>query len=37
MRSGIRLLLALAMSAAGATPAAPENGAIVYTATYVVI
>ena len=35
MRSGIRLLLGLAMSALGVTPAAPADDATVYTATYV--
>ena len=35
MRLGIRLLLGLAMSALGVTPAAPADDATVYTATYV--
>ena len=35
MRSAIRLLLGLAMSALGVTPAAPADDATVYTATYV--
>jgi len=35
MRSGIRLLLGLAMSALGVTPAAPADDATVYTVTYV--
>ena len=35
MRSGIRLLLGLAMSALGVTSAAPADDATVYTATYV--
>ena len=35
MRSGIRLLLGLAMSALGVTPAAPADDATVYIATYV--
>jgi quinol monooxygenase YgiN len=35
MRSGIRLLLGLAMSALGVTPAAPADDVTVYTATYV--
>ena len=35
MRSGIRLLLGLAMSALGVTPAAPADDATVYTATYI--
>ena len=35
MRSGIRLLLGVAMSALGVTPAAPADAPTVYTATYV--
>ena len=35
MRSSIRLLLALVMSALGVTPAAPAGAATFYTATYV--
>jgi quinol monooxygenase YgiN len=35
MRSGIRLLLGLAMSALGVTPAAPADDATVCTVTYV--
>ena len=35
MRSAIRLLLGLAMSALGVTPAAPADDATVYTVTYV--